>query len=273
MHSTEDCLSGLGIHTVCHQARCPNIAECFQNRTATFIILGDTCTRGCAFCAVSKGTPMPPDPNEPRAVAEAASRLGLRHVVVTSVTRDDLPDGGAAYFAATINRLRFALPDARVEVLVPDFLGKEESIRTVIEAEPDIFAHNIETVPAIYRTRPGSDYYRSLAVLATVKRINPSIKTKSAILLGMGETDEEVKRTLHDLRTAGCDLLAIGQYLRPGAANLPVARYVAPEHFEHWRETAIGMGYLHVESGPYVRSSYHAADYLPPDDGARNEAM
>ena len=263
MHGTEDCLSGLRIHTVCHQARCPNIAECFQNRTATFLILGDTCTRGCAFCAVSKGKPMPPDPNEPRAVAEAASRLGLRHVVVTSVTRDDLQDGGAEYFAATIACVRRALPAARVEVLVPDFRGSEESIRAVIEAEPDIFAHNIETVPALYRTRPGSDYHRSLAVLVTAKRINHCMKTKSAILLGMGETDEEIIQTLHDLRRSGCDLLAIGQYLSPGAANLPVARYVNPERFEDWRETAIGMGFLHVESGPYVRSSYHAVNYLP----------
>jgi len=253
-------LRELHLHTVCESARCPNVAECWNQRTATFMILGDTCTRSCRFCAVSSGQPAPVDPQEPERVTEAAARLGLEYVVVTSVTRDDVPDGGAAQFAATIRALRRRLPDCRVEVLIPDFLGNHESLKKVVSENPTVLNHNVETVPRLYPlVRPQAEYRRSLALLRRVKEWKPSILTKSGLMVGLGETDAEVTQTLTDLRNEGCDLVTIGQYLQPSRRHLPVARYYTPEEFARLRALAEGLGFTHVESGPLVRSSYHAA--------------
>ncbi|HOT44533.1 MAG TPA: lipoyl synthase [Spirochaetota bacterium] len=261
LHGTEHRLRDLGLHTVCHQARCPNISECFSRGTATFLILGDTCTRHCPFCAVKHGSPLPPDPGEPARAAEAVRRMDIRHAVITSVTRDDLPDGGAGAFAAVIAELRKPDGPATIEVLVPDFRGDENSIRTVAVAGPDIFGHNMETVPSLYGARGNCDYRRSLDVLGCAKRHSPAMKTKSAIMVGLGETEDEVFAVMGDLRSVKCDYLSIGQYLRPGKGNLPVREYVAPEQFERYKDTALELGFLHVESGAYVRSSYMADRY------------
>jgi len=255
----EHLLAGLGLHTVCEEAHCPNIAECFGQGTATFMILGDTCTRGCRFCAVNHGLPTPLDPDEPERVAEAAVRLGLRHVVVTSVTRDDLPDGGAGQFAATIESVRRRLPDAAVEVLVPDFGGFRAALETVLDAQPDVLNHNVETVPRLYRrVRPRADYRRSLEVLAQSKAYAPQTATKSGLMLGLGERTAEVLRVLYDLREVGCDLLTLGQYLQPTEHQLSVARYVPPAEFDWYRDKAQAMGFRGVASGPLVRSSHRA---------------
>lgn len=247
------------LHTVCQEARCPNQFECFSHRTATFLILGSGCTRNCRFCSVARGPEGPPDPEEPVRVAEAADRMGLRYVVVTSVTRDDLPDGGAGHFAATIREIRRRIPAARVEVLIPDFQGDPDALRTVLEARPDVLNHNIETVPRLYpRVRPEAVYERSLALLDLAAGMAPDIPTKSGLMLGLGETDTEVRETLGDLRRAQCRFITIGQYLQPSGGHLPVERYVPPGEFDAWRETALAMGFTAAASGPFVRSSYHA---------------
>ncbi len=264
MHGTENGLRDLGLHTVCHQARCPNISECFSRGTATFLILGDVCTRNCSFCGVRHGTPLQPEIDEPARVAEAVRRMKIRHAVITSVTRDDLPDGGAGVFAAVIGELRRPGGPASIEVLVPDFRGDEASIRTVVDAGPDIFGHNVETVPVLYGARGRCDYRRSLNVLECAGRHSTAVKTKSSIMVGLGETEAEVVAVMGDLRSVNCDYLSIGQYLRPGRDNLPVREYITPEQFSRYKDIALGMGFLHVESGPYVRSSYMADRYCIP---------
>lgn len=256
-------LRTLALHTVCESARCPNLGECFRRGTATFLILGNVCTRSCRFCAVGKGIPLPPDPEEPERVAEAAKRLYLKHVVVTSVTRDDLPDGGAGHFAATILAIRQALPQATVEVLVPDFQGSEEALDTVLAARPEVLNHNLETVPRLYPlVRPQADYARSLRLLEKAKNKAPGILTKSGLMVGLGETRKEVEEVLRDLRKARCDIVTIGQYLRPSVHHLPVASYVPPEEFEYYREYALRLGFSGVASGPFVRSSYKAEEFV-----------
>ncbi len=256
-------LRTLTLHTVCESARCPNMGECFRRGTATFLILGNTCTRSCRFCAVEKGTPESPDPKEPERVAEAARQLGLKHVVVTSVTRDDLPDGGAGHFAATIKAIRERLPQATVEVLIPDFLGREEALDIVLAAHPDVLNHNVETVPRLYPlVRPQANYGRSLWLLRRAKEKVPDLLTKSGLMVGLGETKEEVRAVLRDLREALCDIVTIGQYLRPSARHLPVSAYIPPEEFEDYREYAFRLGFLGVASGPFVRSSYRAEEFV-----------
>jgi len=247
------------LHTVCQEAKCPNQWECFSHKTATFLILGDRCTRNCGFCAVQHGPLTKPDPEEATRVADAAKLLGLNYVVVTSVTRDDLPDGGAGMFAGTISEIRKRIPDAIVEVLIPDFKGDERALVTVLDAGPDVLNHNIETVPSLYgMVRPGANYGRSLDLLANVKIYDSSIPTKSGIMLGLGETSREVRRTLRDVYAAGCRLMTIGQYLQPSSNHLPVERFVTPAEFESWRKTALEIGFEEVFSGPFVRSSYNA---------------
>ncbi len=252
---------GLRLHTVCESAACPNIGECWNHRTATFMILGNYCTRRCGFCAVQKGAPLAVDPDEPRRVAEACAHLGLRHAVITSVNRDDLKDGGAGHFAAVISAIRERIPGCRVEVLVPDFQGSREAMRTVMDAAPDVLNHNIETVPRLYReVRLGARYERSLEMLAYAAELRPEIPTKSGLMVGLGETDEEVFEVLRDLRRHHVKIVTIGQYLRPTLQHLPVLRYVTPGQFAEYRRAAQELGFDHVESGPFVRSSYHAAD-------------
>ncbi|MBW2674574.1 MAG: lipoyl synthase, partial [Deltaproteobacteria bacterium] len=240
---------------------CPNISECFSQGTATFLIMGSVCTRGCRFCAISHGKPGPPDAEEPSRVADAARDMGLGYLVVTSVTRDDLSDGGASFFAETITRIREELPKTRVEVLIPDFQGDPQALASVIRARPDVLNHNIETVPRLYpAARPDASYPRSLALLGSVKKKAPEIPVKSGIMLGLGETSDEISRALHDLVNAGCDILTLGQYLQPSKRNLPVERFVHPDEFDEWRVAALDMGFSGVVSGPLVRSSYHAGD-------------
>jgi len=253
-------LADLDLATVCCGAHCPNQGECFARGTATFLILGDVCTRTCRFCAIGTcPAPAPPRDDEPEAVAEACVRMELRYVVVTSVTRDDLPDGGAEHFARTIRAVRGRLPDARIEVLTPDFGGSEAALDTVLDARPDVLNHNVETVPRLYpRARPQADYRRSLDVLARAKRRDRKLRTKSGLMVGLGETDEEVRAVMADLREVGCDMITIGQYLAPSADHLPVARYVRPEEFDAWRAEGEAMGFAAVASGPLVRSSYNA---------------
>lgn len=254
-------LRELGLHTVCESARCPNIGECFKKPTATFMILGDVCTRRCRFCAVTKGGPAPVDEGEPGRLAVAVEKLGLKHVVITSVTRDDLPDGGAGQFASVIRVLREKFPALVIEVLTPDFGGDEESLRLVIDAGPHIFNHNLETVPRLYRTvRPQAVYERSLRVLEAAKSMDARVNTKSGLMAGLGETEEEVLGVMEDLRTVGCDLLTIGQYLRPMKENIEVAEYVRPEVFERYADAGRKMGFLSVASAPFVRSSYNAEE-------------
>jgi len=249
------------LHTVCQEATCPNITECFRNRQATFLILGKICTRLCTFCNVTKEAPLPVDPDEPARIAAATVRLGLTHLVITSPTRDDLSDGGAAIYAVTVNAIRESSPDTRIELLIPDFLGNRESIATVVDAKPDIIGHNMETVPRLYQIRSGADYLRSLAVLETVREIDPGLKTKSGIMVGLGETEEEMLEVFADLRQAGCAYLSVGQYLAPSKRHYPVQEFIRPERFDYYREEALRLGFDHVESGPYVRSSYHAEEY------------
>jgi len=249
----------LGLHTVCEEANCPNIGECWHHGTATFMILGSTCTRSCGYCNVVHGTPHPPDEQEPIKVASAIHALGLDYVVVTSVDRDDLPDFGASYFARTIVETRARVPSCRLEVLIPDFQGDEAALRAVLEARPDVLNHNIETVPRLYRTaRPGGRYQRALDVLQHSSDIAPSIPTKSGLMVGLGERWDEVIGTLRDLRSAGVSIVTIGQYLRPSAANLPMERYYTPAEFAELKRIGFDLGFAHVESGPLVRSSYHA---------------
>ncbi len=256
-----DLVADLDLHTVCQSARCPNQNECWSRKAATFMILGDICTRTCRFCTVPKGKPLPVDDAEPARVAEAARRMGLHHVVVTSVDRDDLDDQGAGHFARTIEALRAALPGAVIEVLTPDFRGEAAAIDVVTDARPDIFNHNTETVPALYaRVRPGARYERSLDLLRRVKERDPRVFTKSGLMLGLGEASDDLRRVLEDLRAAKVDILTLGQYLRPTLAQLPVERYVPPEEFEEWGRVGRSLGFLSVASGPFVRSSYNAAE-------------
>jgi lipoic acid synthetase len=254
-------VDGLDLNTVCRSARCPNLNECWSRKAATFMILGDICTRTCRFCTVPKGKPLPPSPEEPAGVAQAAARLGLQHVVVTSVDRDDLPDQGSGQFADTIAAVRRHLPRAVIEVLTPDFRGDPACVDRVADAGPHIYNHNLETVPWLYaRVRPGAGYRRSLDLLARVKERHPRQFTKSGLMLGLGETEAQLEETLGDLRAVGVDILTLGQYLRPTEAQLPVERYVPPEEFDAWGRRAREMGFLSVASGPFVRSSYNAAE-------------
>lgn len=256
---------GLSLNTVCREAFCPNISECFSRGTATFLILGKRCTRGCSFCAVQSGDPDRPDPDEPDRVAEAVRKLGLRHVVITSVTRDDLADGGASVFSRTIRAIRDIGSGVAIEVLVPDFNGDREAIRGVLSSGPDIFGHNVETVPRLYgEVRNGADYERSLEVLRAAKEIAPDTKTKSGIMLGLGERRDEVLDVMRDLRRVDCDFLSIGQYLSPSPEHTPVKEYIPPEEFQHYRDAALDLGFTHVESTPYTRSSYLAGRYTHP---------
>lgn len=249
------------LHTVCQEAMCPNMGVCFSKGTATFLILGDRCSRSCRFCAVAHGPLGSPDPEEPRRVAEAVKTLGLRFVVVTSVTRDDLPDGGAGHFAETIREIRGKNPGTKVEVLIPDFQGSEHALKSVIQAMPDVLNHNLETVSRLYPVvRPGADYGRSLELLHRVRRLDPSIPTKSGIMLGLGESEHEVKGVMKDLLAVDCSMLTLGQYLQPSKDHLPVERFVTPEEFDRWQGVAQEMGFSGVASGPFVRSSYHAGE-------------
>ena len=249
----------LDLHTVCEEAHCPNVGECWEHGTATFMILGDVCTRNCAYCAVAHGRPPKFDPAEPERVALAVAEMRLQHAVITSVDRDDLPDFGAWAFAETIRQIRQRVPNCSVEVLVPDFQGVEESIQTVLAASPDIYNHNTETVPRLYkRCRPGGRYERVMRIFATAKRLAPETPTKSGIILGMGETNEEVLAVLRDLRAVDVDIITLGQYLRPSDSHIQLDRYVTPDEFRMLREEGMAMGFRHVESGPLVRSSYHA---------------
>lgn len=249
----------LGLHTVCEEAHCPNIGECWHHGTATFMILGDVCTRACAYCAVSHGRPAPADFAEPARVADAIATLGLNYVVITSVDRDDLPDGGASIFAATIRETRARLASCRIEVLIPDFQGNDAALRAVLDAHPDILNHNVETVPRLYRmARSGGRYRRTLELLDRSRRYAPDIPTKTGLMVGLGEEHDELIATLRDLRDAGCEILTIGQYLRPSPAHAPMVRYYHPEEFRELKQIAVDLGFVHVESGPLVRSSYHA---------------
>jgi lipoic acid synthetase len=258
-HRLKGIMRGLGLNTVCEEANCPNIGECWHHGTATFMILGSTCTRSCGYCNVTHGTPQPPDEQEPVKVASAIHALELSYVVVTSVDRDDLPDFGASHFARTIRETRARIPACRLEVLIPDFQGDESALRIVLDARPDVLNHNIETVPRLYRTaRPGGRYPRALEVLSRSREIAPDIATKSGLMVGLGEEWDEVVQTLQDLRTAGVNIVTIGQYLRPSVANLPMVRYYTPAEFAELKRIGIEMGFGHVESGPLVRSSYHA---------------
>ncbi len=249
----------LDLHTVCEEAHCPNVGECWEHGTATFMILGDVCTRNCAYCAVAHGRPAKFDPAEPSRVAQAAARMSLQHVVLTSVDRDDLPDFGAWAFAETVREIKTAVPGCSVEVLVPDFQGREASIATVLEAGPDIYNHNTETVPRLYKKcRPGGRYERVMEIFRASKRLAPNIPTKTGMILGMGETIEEVEVVMRQLRDVDVDILTVGQYLRPSADHIPIDRYVTPAEFARLRDAGMAMGFRHVESGPLVRSSYHA---------------
>jgi lipoic acid synthetase len=252
-------ITRLRLHTVCESAACPNVGECWNHRTATFMILGNVCTRRCGFCAVEKGAPLPVDYDEPRRVAEAVAAMGLRFAVITSVNRDDREDGGAELFALVIHAIRRRVEGCGVEVLVPDFQGSRAAVETVLEAAPDVFNHNAETVPRLYRqVRLGARYERSLDVLATAKRLAPAIPTKSGLMLGLGETGAEVLQVMQDLRANQVDILTLGQYLRPSPKHLPIVRYVPPDEFAELRAAGREMGFGHVEAGPLVRSSYHA---------------
>lgn len=264
---TREMLKQMRLHTVCQEACCPNIGECFSHRTATFMLMGDVCTRNCPYCAVTHGNARPLDPQEPRRVAEAAAKLGLAHVVVTSVDRDDLSDGGAAHFAATARAIKEINPSTRVEVLVPDFQGSHQGVEEVVRAPVDIYNHNIETVPRLYKiARPGGRYERSLDVLRhakeTARGLSRSLLTKAGVMLGLGEENGELMDVLRDLRAVECDIITLGQYLRPSKDHLEVVRYVPPSEFAQLRERAMALGFRHVESGPLVRSSYHAWEHV-----------
>src|ERR1700744_6076984 len=260
-HELKRLARSLGLHTVCESAQCPNIGECWQHKTATFMMLGNLCTRRCGVCAVPKGRPEQIDFDEPRRVAEAVARLGLQHAVITSVNRDDDLVGGARAFAMVIEEIRRQAPDCRVEVLIPDFQGNEEAIRIVVEAQPEMLNHNTESVPRLYRVvRSGARYQRTLRLLEYAKIVDPRMTTKSGVMVGLGEEMHELLQVYRDLAAVGTDVLTIGQYLRPSRDHLPMARYYTPEEFAYMREEALGMGFRHVESGPLVRSSYHAQE-------------
>ena len=262
-HRLKGLMRTLGLHTVCEEANCPNIGECWHHGTATFMILGDTCTRSCGYCNVTHGAPKAPDPLEPAHVASAIHAMALAHVVITSVDRDDLPDFGARHFARTISETRARIPECSIEVLIPDFQGDEAALRVVLDAGPDVLNHNIETVPRMYRmARPGGRYDRALQVIDRSRLYAPGIRTKSGLMVGLGEEWNEVVETLHDLRDAGCQIVTIGQYLRPSLANLPMSRYYTPAEFAELKRIGLELGFGHVESGPLVRSSYHAHEQV-----------
>ncbi|HEY6764781.1 MAG TPA: lipoyl synthase [Candidatus Sulfotelmatobacter sp.] len=258
-HNLKKLARGLGLHTVCESAQCPNIGECWNHQTATFMLLGDICTRRCGFCAVPKGRPGPIDWDEPRRVAEAVATLGLKHAVVTSVNRDDDNVGGARVFADTIREIRELTPGCRIEVLIPDFQGMTEALQIVLDAQPDVLNHNTETVPRLYRTvRSGARYERTLGLLENAKKFSPQLVTKSGVMVGLGETSAELVEVFKDLGTRGVDILTVGQYLRPSKDHLPISRFYTPSEFNYLRDEALRFGFRHVESGPMVRSSYHA---------------
>lgn len=256
-------LAQSNLHSVCQEANCPNISHCFEQGTATFLILGDICTRGCKFCDVKRGIPLPADEDEPKRLAEAAEELKLQYVVITSVTRDDLPDGGAYIFARTIREIKRSVPDCKAEVLIPDFAGSFESLKMVLEAKPDVLNHNMETVRRLYPVvRKGADYQTSLDLLSNVKKIDKSIITKSGMMLGLEESWDEIIGLMHDLKNADCELLTIGQYLSPSESHLPVVKFYHPDEFAELKTIGERMGFAHVESGPLVRSSYHAKEQI-----------
>ena len=263
-------IDNLNLHTVCQEARCPNIYECWSNRTATFMIAGDVCTRRCGFCAVSKGAPKPIDPNEPLHVAQAVKKLDLQHAVITAVNRDDATDGGAAHFAATIHAVRELNPQCKIEVLIPDFEGNDEALDIVLDARPDVLNHNTETVPRLYhRVRPHAKYHEwtiRLLGRAAERRDREArgMLTKSGIMVGLGETSDEIVQTMEDLRKVDCDVLTIGQYLQPAERRLPVEKFYRPDEFAEFKRIGLGLGFKYVESGPLVRSSYHAHEHKPP---------
>lgn len=267
-------MRGLNLHTVCEEANCPNIGECWHHGTATFMILGDTCTRSCGYCNVTHGAPHPPAVDEPLNVANAIQTLELRYVVITSVDRDDLSDFGAGHFARTIRETRALSPACRLEVLIPDFQGSEAALRVVLEARPDVLNHNIETVPRLYRqARPGGRYDRALELLRRSRDLAPDIPTKSGLMVGLGEQWDEILTTLRDLRVAGVEIVTIGQYLRPSLAHLPMSRYYTPSEFAELKQVAGQLGFGHVESGPLVRSSYHAHEQTQSyESGVRRQA-
>jgi len=266
-HQLKKLARGLGLHTVCESAQCPNIGECWDHGTATFMLLGDICTRRCGFCAVPKGRPLPLDQDEPRRVAEAVATLGLKHAVITSVNRDDDNVGGARIFAETIRDVRRVAPNCRVEVLIPDFQGIEEALQIVLDAGPDVLNHNTESVPRLYRAvRSGARYERTLKLLENAKKFSPGMVTKSGLMVGLGETMTELIDVIRDLAERHVDILTVGQYLRPSRDHLPIARFYTPEEFAYLKEEALRLGFRHVESGPLVRSSYHAHEQA---DGAK----
>lgn len=273
VHNIKGLLRELNIHTVCESARCPNIGECFSKPTVTFLILGDVCSRSCAFCALKKGEPKKIDFDEPKKIAKTAQKLGLKHTVITSVSRDDLADGGALHFANAVFELKRHLPDSTIEVLVPDFNGNTKAIRTVLNYNPDIFNHNIDTVPRIYtKVRSKANYEKSLKVLKTAKRIKPQIITKSGLMVGVGETENEVLDVMKDLLNVNCDILNIGQYLQPTRHNIPVDTFINPETFMKYKNLGMQMGFLHVESAPFVRSTYNGELFMidqPKTEDAR----
>jgi lipoic acid synthetase len=264
-------VTGLNLHTVCEEARCPNIFECWGEGTATFMILGDVCTRHCGFCAVSKGKPSMPDPDEPRHVGEAVNQLGLRHAVVTSVNRDELPDGGSGHFADTVGWIRRLNPGCRIEVLIPDFCGNRAALETVLGARPDVLNHNTETISRLYRrVRPDADYQQSMDLLsrASAHKSGWPLLTKSGLMVGLGETRDELLDAFRDIKNTGCDILTVGQYLSPTARHIPIEKYYTPPEFEDLRSQALGMGFRFVEAGPLVRSSYHAGRHNSVTDPA-----
>ena len=268
--ATDGILAELRLNTVCREAMCPNYSDCFSRKTATFMILGVHCTRNCAFCNVTCGTPSAVDPDEPRRIARAVARLGLRYVVVTSVTRDDLADGGAAHFAAVVRQIREGNPETAVETLIPDFQGQEDALGAVTAAGPAVISHNMETVEGLYpAVRPEADYRRSLDLIRRIRQMNPGIRSKSGFMVGLGETEAQVKTLMEDLRGTGCQLLTIGQYLAPTSAHHPVVEYIHPDLFQRYEQMGYAMGFDHVASAPFVRSSYHAEEGLlaPIEDG------
>lgn len=259
----DNLMDGLKLNTVCHAANCPNLGECYRKQTATFMIMGTQCTRNCRFCNVTFGRPQDLDPMEPKNLAEASKKLGLSHVVITSVTRDDLPDGGAAHFAQTVEEVRKECPDTTIEVLIPDLKGDEDALNVVLAAKPDVFNHNMETIERLYSTiRPQAIYERSLAVLRYAKEQSPEIATKTGIMLGLGETQEEVEVLMDDVLATGCDILTIGQYLQPSPEHAPMVEYITPEQFDEYKRIALEKGFAYVASSPLVRSSYRAAEAL-----------
>jgi lipoic acid synthetase len=272
-HRLKGLMRTLGLHTVCEEANCPNIGECWNHGTATFMILGDTCTRSCAYCNVTHGAPKTPDADEPVKVASAIHAMELAYVVVTSVDRDDLPDGGSTHFARTIAETRARIPACRIEVLIPDFKGDETALRSVLDARPDVLNHNIETVPRMYRiARPGGRYERALQVLERSRAYAPGIPTKSGLMVGLGEEWDEVVDTLRDLSRVGCQIVTIGQYLRPSLANLAMSRYYTPAEFAELKRIGLELGIGHIESGPLVRSSYHAHEQTAAYEAAAESA-